>query len=206
VRFCLPCSATATRLVARTAPALERERAQAAAASTARRARKVAAQRAAGAAQWTVRSADGESIELFSEMCAMLLTPELRGRREESGRERAWRPDLTVRRGSKEHVTGHCDVWGDITLTVGSGAAANEIREVLLHELVHAVTVNLLPRTGGRRANAHGREWHGALFRRVLCRAAGENFGVRVHPDDHREAYGLDRLIIEQMSGSSLPR
>lgn len=201
VRYCLPCSAEATRLVARTAPALERERAARSESATAKRERRAAAARRGKAERYMVTAAGGESIDLMREMREMLRTPELAARKRESGHDGRWLPELVVRRGQSGGVSGHCDTWGDITLTVGAGAVPNEIREVLLHELVHSVTVRLVPRTRGTRANPRGREWHGALFRRVLCRAAGENFGVKVHPDDHAEAYGLDELIIEQMGG-----
>jgi hypothetical protein len=201
-RYCLPCSEVAGRLVKRSAPALERQRASRAAAAASRRVSATVAARAREEARWTVETSDGESINVRDLMDAMFRgSIELQDRARESGRNARWRPEVNLRRGSKAHVSGRCTSYGEITITVGAGADSHEVREVLLHEIVHAATVALVPRTRGRRANSHGREWHGSLYRTALCRAARELFGTTVHPDDHREVYGLDALILEQMRG-----
>lgn len=195
VRFCLPCSEVEGVLVERVAPALERKRA----AKTVTREQRAAAQREARARAFVVVTADGAELDLRAEADRFMRGSEtLRSWARESWAAGArFRPDLTVRRGSKSHVSGHCDHSGDIVLTVGAGADRHEVREVLLHELVHAVTIPWLDRQRRRRGTRV--PWHGGTYRAALCRAARELFGTTVHPDDRRETYELDSLIVAQM-------
>lgn len=205
VRFCQSCSAASTRLVKRTAPALERQRAAKSASTAERAARKRVRAAAAERDRFVVSTHDGQRLDLREEMDAMMRgSLELRDRLREAGEPSRWRPQLVVRRGrSGTHVSGRCEWDGSvITLTVRPGSDSHDVREVLLHELVHAVTCWGLPHSGRRGRDGQataGRDWHGSVFRTALCRSAFELWGTTVHPDDHREAYGLDGLIRAQL-------
>lgn len=204
-RYCLTCSAKSGRLVRRSAPALERKRQARRESSAQARKRRAEKAREREAAAFTA-PVGGTMIDFREEMERMFRdSQELRDRAREDGRDARWRPGLAIRRSPhKAHVSGHCDTWGDVVLTVGRGATTAEARETLMHELVHAVTCWSLPRSGRTRkyGGEPGRAWHGSTFRTALCRTARELFGCTVHPDDHREAYGLDRLIVEQMGAA----
>jgi hypothetical protein len=185
VRFCLPCSAIETRLVQRVAPALDRERAAKAAKAVERTQAKRDRERERQRERYVVSTSDGVTLNLRDEMDSMLKrSPELRDCWRQCAPSMRWRPEFVVRRGEKAHVSGRAWTSGRMVLTVGAGADSHEVLEVLLHELCHI---------------AQPHEHHGTRFRVTLCRAARELFGTTVHPNDHREAYGLDRLIVEQM-------
>lgn len=192
VRYCLRCSEDTGVLVERTAPALERKRAAKTASSAEREKAKRVREREREAKRYIVTSVDGETLDLRAEMEVIFRTPEVRARAKQDGRSGRWRPTLGVHRRRDSYVTGRAWPFEDrIHLSVGNALAAS-IRETLLHEVVHAV----LPHD----------EWHGSIFRAALCRAARELWGTTVHPDDHREAYGLDRLIVEQVREAARAR
>jgi hypothetical protein len=201
-RFCLPCSEAAGVLVERVAPAVERKRAAKSATAERRREAAREREREAKARACVVVTSDGAELDLRAELDAMMRGSEtLRDWARDSWLAGArFRPELKVRRGAKRHVSGCCDDSADIVLTVGAGADRHEVREVLLHELAHAVSIPSLSRRSRSRKTA----WHGSEYKSVLCRAARELFGTTVHADDARETYELDRLIAAQMRAKAV--
>lgn len=118
-------------------------------------------------------------------------------------RAEAWRyarwlkikvPPLRFRYGVSHGVSGHAKrLQKRVVLTIGVDASANEVREALLHELVHV-------------ALDREREAHGERFRSLLTRSARALFGVPVNGwttikrgDRKNAAYALDALIIREM-------
>lgn len=160
VRFCLPCSVNAERLVPRTAPALDRERAVKTAARDARRERDRAREhdRRADAARVPVLDANGETfiLDAASLLREAWATRELR----ETVRETIPRPQdrrvpkLTIRRGSsgkgraahtddraeraRDTMSGHAKTYdGVIVLTVAPGLGHEWLRAIIAHEAAH---------------------------------------------------------------------
>lgn len=183
-RYCLDCSATAGRLVERTAPSLERQRAINAEARRFRStAAKVTAARRAREAHMI------GTVDLLAEARRFWRLTTLAEARRATWRTPGrvalptieWRRDRT---GMKSHTSGVC--WTQhqrIVITIGYSPA--EAVEVVLHELVHAA----LPL----------REKHGPLFRSTLASAAREAYPTvdfAFHEMTGREAYwALDQRI-----------
>lgn len=187
VRFCLACSAKESRLVRRTAPALEREREErkVRVASKAERTRE-RARTEREQAQWVdVLDFDGAAMQLNAQ--AMLAraweSEELRARRAEWSPKR---PRLTircssaVRRGTRDgdYISGHAKVGeAQIVLTVGPGLRREWLEAIVIHEAAHSACP---PRV------SHGGQW-----RRAYRRALRELYGVEVE-DRGQPVYQLD--------------
>lgn len=178
-RYCLPCSEATGRLVERTAPAVEKARAERAERSAAKRS--TATQRAA-AAELTARSAGG--IDLQAEAARFWRLPVLREAR--GGRATAPLPTITWRRArnGKAHTSGHIDGWRKhVVVTIGTDVGGAV--ETVLHELVHAS----LPYSAG----------HSDRFWSTLRSAAREAFpdaDYRFHEGRPNErGYALDNRI-----------
>ena len=82
------------------------------------------------------------------------------------------RPELKVRRASRRPNRLGFAVPSQFRLSVTAypDIRAGDVRETLLHELVHLHV--------GRAAEAHA--WHGSTFKRTLSRAMGEAYGVTI--------------------------
>jgi len=84
------------------------------------------------------------------------------------------RPQLKVRRASRKPnrlgfaVPTECR----LSVTAYPGIRPGDVRETLLHELVHLHV--------GRAAEAHA--WHGPTFKRTLSQAMREAYGVAIRP------------------------
>lgn len=161
VRYCLPCSVAAGRLVERIAPALERRRA----AATARQAAKAKAKRqraAAGRVAAVERETERftvEGVDLRDELRTLCRLKAFGGAR---GRLAKRTPDFTVRRHQRQPRRWgvayrypwriHLALWPTITLA--------QARETIVHELTHLAC----------RPNEH----HGVGFVMTLNRARAE--------------------------------
>jgi hypothetical protein len=148
-RYCLDCSVDTGRLVERTCPALERQRAVQGEKSAAKRTATKEREREAIKARYFVGD-----LDLQKEAQRLWRLPVMK-------EQRRWRkrlPDIEFRRSARKRYTSGRSFGGRVVLTMGSDPIG--VREVLLHELVHEV----LPR------NVH----HADPFYRVLLRAARE--------------------------------
>lgn len=131
-RYCLPCSETTGRLVARTAPALERIRKEAREKTAAKITRRRIATRRQDLA---ARSSGG--FDLLAEAKRIWNLPTMR----ELPRWRKELPDIEFRRGTKYHTSGHCDYWGrNIVITIGTDTA--KALGIVAHELMHAALLH----------------------------------------------------------------
>jgi len=159
VRFCLACSAASARLVRRTAPALERERAAARDARGAKAAQAAAREAARLADYFSVHGVDlrVELHHLLRSPCAKVL--------------RARPPKLTVRTRSNASVGRYGCAWthrNEILVNRIPGLDGADARETLAHEVAHLLAPG----------DVHGPAWNTAF--RVLCEEA---YGVRIIVD-----------------------
>lgn len=149
-RYCLACSASTGRLVERTCPALERERADRGAKRAARTARANERQRSAEVERRTVGG-----VDLMAEARRFAKLPALR-----DGIERNGFPNITIRRStSKRHTSGFCSYTYPASITVTVGTDPYDAPGTVLHEMVHAVVLS---------------EGHSAGYWSLLQRAARE--------------------------------
>lgn len=148
-RYCLDCSKQTGRLVERTCPALDKDRAARAEKRAALTVQKRAKERDA-------RSAGG--VDLIAEARRFWKLPALRDQ-PYSSRDL---PDITIRRSkTKQHTSGHWyGSWPNGRVVVTVGTDPFDAPGAMLHELVHAAC----PR------GTH----HSALFWATLRRAARE--------------------------------
>ncbi len=184
--FCLTCSESTGRFVRRVCQALERERterlvsaaAKSAAAKT-RAAARAAKAKATAAAKYIVADVDimAEAAKYWTVLCASshLASPW------RSAETRACPP--IVVKTLKSGYSGTC-FNHQVVVRYSASTDPAEVRELLLHELTHAVCP-----LG---------ENHGPLFRKVLRDAAEKLWGTEV-PILPLHRYGLDDLIIEQL-------
>lgn len=158
-RYCLSCSEESGRLVERVAPALERKRTERSARLAEKR--KAAARRATDRerARYTVAG-----IELREEMARYLRLPLFKSMRRHP-------PKLTVsRRSSYPSKLGYASPWENaITVFDYPGCTEHDVRETLLHEMVHILS-------GVERGSAH---WHGPRFHKTMREAARQAWGNR---------------------------
>jgi hypothetical protein len=128
-RFCLRCSEKNGRLVERTAPAAEKQRAKKRTATAAKRKAAVATKRERDRAKVTVAG-----VYLPDEAKRMW---RLRTIREIPTRRRDV-PEIVYRRSPKKrHSSGYCE-WGGRRITMTIGLDEADALGTLLHELVHA--------------------------------------------------------------------
>lgn len=157
-RYCLRCSEESGRLVARVAPALERKRQERSARLAERR--KVAARREAERerARHTVAG-----IELREEMARYLRLPLFHAMRRRP-------PKLTVRRRTQHPSRlGYASPWrNEITVCDYPGCTEHDVRETLLHEMVH-ILIGVEPGS---------RHWHGPRFHETMREAARQAWGI----------------------------
>lgn len=188
VRFCLPCSANATRLVARVAPALEAQRAartrerQVTAAFERERDRQArAAARKVTVLDYGVGVVTLDAGELLEQAWR---SKALRDAAKDSGYFRGLMlPQLTLRRGDPERgraarraragsgrerdaISGHAKTYrSEIVLTVAPGLGREWLEAIVVHEAAHCACPD----------DHHGRTW-----RSTYIRAMRELYGVRV--------------------------
>lgn len=157
-RYCLACSEETGRLVERAAPALDRKRQQRSARLAEKR--KAVAQREAERerARYTVAG-----VDLRQEMAAYLRLPLFRSMRRRP-------PKLTVsRRSSYPSKLGYASPWQNtITVFDYPGCTEHDVRETLLHEMVHILV-------GNERGSRH---WHGPRFHETMREAARQAWGI----------------------------
>jgi hypothetical protein len=109
----------------------------------------------------------------------------------------ARRPELKVRRASKRPNRLGFAVPSEFRLQVTAypGIRPGDIRETLLHELVHLHV--------GRAAEPHA--WHGQTFKRALARAMRQAYGVAIRrPSNTRHgtyAEAIERKADERSLG-----
>jgi hypothetical protein len=84
------------------------------------------------------------------------------------------RPELKVRRaGRRPNRLGFAiPTEFRLSVTAYPGIRPGDVRETLLHELVHLHV--------GRAAEAHA--WHGQTFKRVLATAMDQAYGISIRP------------------------
>lgn len=148
-RYCLDCSAKTGRLVERTCPALEKQRAASSERAAAKRTAKIARQRQAAVARCMLGD-----LDLQREAQRLWRLPVMKD-------QPCWRmrlPDIEFRRSASKVYTSGRSYGGRIVITMGYDPYG--VLEVLLHELVHEV----LPRDVK----------HGDPYYHTLVRAARE--------------------------------
>lgn len=174
VRYCLPCSQEAGRLVQRVAPALERQRQEAAERAKAKD--KARRQRAARQRQ-EAKEADAQryvtaGVDLRAELQRLV---RLRAFGGPQGPLTRMVPKLTVTHRSRKPSTrlGSALLGSQrIHMAIYPGQTAAMAKEVLLHELVHL-------HVGTERVNGR-RVVHGDRFRSVMRQAFREAYGPDV--------------------------
>lgn len=189
-RYCLACSAKSGRLIERTCPALERERAardeRNRAKASAQRARESAARRAereraarqranaaarAERAERDRRSYRGYDIIAEAQRIWPLMADYHRGRP---------MPMITLRRRSRGYTTGRAN---DLHLALTMGGSLDHVLWVLLHELAHAAAP--APR------DWHNERWASCYVEAARARWGAEHFqGVRA-----AKGYAVDRYV-----------
>ncbi len=156
-RYCLDCSAATGRLVERTAPALEKQRAERATRIQQARREQTVKRRERLDAYYTV-----DGVNLREAMIAMLRMDVFDGPRGRALRDNP--PALVVSRRTTIHSRlGVAQIAKHrIRVNVTSDTRAPRALGTLLHEIVHFVV--------GRRPDG----WHGSLFRSTLASAHEE--------------------------------
>jgi len=199
VRYCLTCSAETGRLVQRTAPTLERQRA--AKQERRKRAGRSQAERAAEAerAYYTVRAVDAAGsehvVDLREELARACSTPLLRAglRRWQRGH----RPSLEVYTSQSpwRERRGRGTAWpweNRIRIRVWDGMPYEWLIELVHHEVVHVAV--------------EPDEHHGAEFKRVLVESAQQRWPFVVAGRLTQGAYTLDGRIVECLKDNSRSR
>ena len=227
VRYCLPCSIKAGRLVSRVAPAQESKRRPQQEAEQTRKLEAVEAAKqrklererekaqalakaptrlnAPGDVSGDVAASPLEGLDWvhaeYARLCALPVFKSCAG----SGtrpRKAAGRCKLGARlyrTPTLDAVTGcHHPHENRITVTVGPSASLARVSELLMHELCHAATKT--GRTGGKKGGR--RIYHGTAFKKTLCKAARQAYGLHVKPDAAKTAYGLDSVIVRQLKAA----
>ena len=176
-RFCLACSESTGRLVARSCPTLDRERNRRTearrtkaqrqrATETAKRTATETAKRERIEARWFV---EGHDIRVEFRRLARFtrVWSNIRGKRTPVAWWKRWSLTTTARQRSNSH--GTCYIWERrINLTIMPGLTWARVRATLLHEMTHAVMPD--------------DEHHGHRFRFGFADAA---HGVGYVPRDH---------------------
>lgn len=173
VRYCLPCSEAAGRLVERTAPALERQRQATAerAAETAKAKRRREAARRQAAKERETERFTVEGVDLRDEMRRLARLRAFGGARGKLARQL---PEFTVSRRSSEPQSRYGTAWPwewRIHMALWPGLSLTDARETLVHELTHL-------HVGSDRSDTH--RWHGEQFRDTMRRAFREAYGPDV--------------------------
>lgn len=150
-RYCLTCSAKSGRLVERSCPALDRQRATSCEKRAARTVTKKQKDRAAEAAIWAAGPFDMKA-ELRRYLKLPVFAPLLR-----------YPPDVNPPRRSrtKDHTSGYCTYSRPAHITWTIGLNPYDAPGCLLHELCHAVA---------------GREGHSSRYWALVQRACREAF------------------------------
>jgi len=189
VRYCLPCSAGSSRLVARVAPVLEAQRVARKTAREARAAFERERDRQARAAALRVTVLDYGDVGVVTLDVGELLaqawrSKTLRDAAKDSGyRNGLMLPQVKVRRGDRERgraaraarpgsgrerdaISGHAKTHrGEIVLTVAPGLGREWLEAIVVHEAAHCACPD---------------EHHGRTWRSTYIRAMRELYGVRV--------------------------
>lgn len=196
-RFCLACSKTTGRLVERTSPALERQRA----AAKAKRAERAEREREQKRQRWIVRLTDARGRERELDVRA-----ELRRALTDMGFFDGWaygqKPtvddlNITIRRGSKGHHTGRASIAGfDVTFTFGTDGYEAGMK-LIYHEAAHMASPYGQRRAGGKT------DAHGMAFHRILADALQKRWPWIVYgslaPNQRGGCYEMGRRIAAQM-------
>ena len=181
-RFCLPCSAKTGRLVERSAPSLEKQRAaKAQAAAEKRKAR----ERKAREKEIAARTIAG--VDIVKETERLMKLPAFSRLRTT--------PTFKVRRfSSMPSKLGHAEVWRNhIQMHDYPGCTREDVEETLVHELVHLITRHECDRAHDNVFQDKMAECFEAAYG---CRA----FGARRNRYHGRYARGLrlHRMTVEQ--------
>lgn len=194
VRYCLRCSEESGRLVVRTAPALERERATRSQDARAKQLKRRAREREAERRKHVlaVREVDGSKgeVDIPKTLAKMMRLPTLEPLARERCPYRHFQPpQVTLRRSrSKPYTSGHAGQFHwRFTVTAAADPERIEFEETLLHELVHL----LVPH-----------EWHGSRWRSVLVMAAREWWPEIETRPDGGQVWQLDQRIVSDAAAS----
>lgn len=201
VRYCLPCSMKAGRLIERTAPALQKKR-EVQKDKTQEKAKTKAQREKEKARRQThiqVREVDGSmgEIDVKKTIRRMMKLAVIKQYADENyfyhwrghdgRRTRRSLPSVNVRYSQhKPYTSGHAPYGGsEFTITVANNPRREEVEFVLLHELCHLI----LPLG----------DHHGPRFRRVQTLAAREWWpGIEVRADHPGHIYYLDARIVTE--------
>lgn len=199
VRYCLPCSEAAGKLVERVAPALERKRTTVAQRRDAQARTRLGRERAGLAQRYKVEVLDYDEGTTVVDARDLLVrawnSKELREARVENwGPGRVFPPDLTIRRSDgstkwrtrrpRGRASGHSKYGcGSIVLTVGPGLGREWLEAIIIHEAVHSA----LP----------SGDWHRPLWRSTYLRTVSEVYGLPmgVVKNEGQASWKLDEQI-----------
>ncbi len=202
-RYCLPCSEATGRLVARTCPAADRERAARAERGREAALRSTERARSERTASRQVQVIDGSldrsMLDVWETAERMLGLPSLRalqGRRRwtvvpPGGKRRnsVYQVSIVLRRSSMLGARGKATYWSNtMTLTVGR-CVREELEELIVHELTHLIV-------GAKCGSSKRFEHHGEHFRVALLQAAFDYWpAIRAEVRNEGKVYAMDRRI-----------
>jgi hypothetical protein len=196
VRYCIPCSLKAGKLIERRAPLLERKRSaaqkSAAAKAKAKRARQAAAKRRATEAETALYTVEG--VDLRDELTRLLRLKTWGGRFGTPGRDGGFhrRPTFTMtRRSTVPTRLGFAEPWANrIHLTRYPGITLADARETLVHELTHL------------KVDIDDNEWHGNRFRATMTAAFKEAYKVLPLGVAHNSYHGRYAAALRKKEAS----
>jgi hypothetical protein len=189
VRFCLPCSEEAGRLVERVAPSIERKRAERQARSAAKAQLQRERERQAERERWLVACTDGETVNVKAEAEQMIRLAAFNEAFKPRPPARRYRlPKIKLAKGTVSG-RGHASYWNDEIYLACGTVESVWLRTMLLHELCH-LAYDRTARTNHHRHHDHG-------FKLMLARAAKELWGLGAFAEqvDSPAAYDLDDEI-----------
>lgn len=178
-RYCLPCSEGTGYLVERVCPALEKKRDASSEAAARRVAKKVEAERA----KFHFDDGGVEPFDILGEFYRL--------QRFAPFRKLDWsRWSLKLRRCKKpQNRHGFCSPSRrEISISLWEGLDRSDVKETLIHEMVHAVV----------RGQRTGPRWHGDKFRGTLDEASRKCFDIPADvtlPTYAGSTWGLDVAI-----------
>jgi hypothetical protein len=182
-RYCLACTAKTGRLVERTCPALDRQRAERSTAQAARRSTLAERTKAAETQKWTVGGYD-----LRKEAKRLWNLPTVRALDYGADRGRPV-PQIALKHRTGYYTTGRASPRSGVTMTVGTDVGY--ALEVLLHELLHCAL--------GQDEQAR---WHTPAFWTSLRSAMKEawpqvDFQMQ---DSPQRGYAIDRYLASSLT------
>lgn len=185
-RYCLACTAKTGRLVERTCPALDRQRADRRTVQAARRSTKVERSKAADTEKWTVGGYD-----LRKEAKRIWALPTFRPLA--YGADRGYPvPQIRLQHRTGYYSTGRASPWNGVAMTAGTDVG--HALETLLHELLHAAL--------GDDSATNATRWHTPQFWTYIRSAMKEawpqvDFQMQDCP---QRGYVIDRYLASSLT------